>query len=208
MPVDGDSAGISDKGQDEQPWQCQPFGVTKLGEPDHHPIVPSFRLDFIGAKQSVPPGEIEAVVAIRLPYDHGMMHPVHVGCHDKKPEDPIHLFGNVNVAVVEHRCGVKGHLTDEDSQGRGPERSNGRELNAHGDDDFDGVEAHSRGHIKIEIRVVNHVQSPKNRPHIFCVQRCRNRSVGPLERDVHQCSVLSLKSVLSETLVVISKRPR
>jgi len=150
----------------------------------------------------------EAVVAIRLPYDHGMMHPVHIGCHDKKPEDPIHLFGNVNVAVVEHRCGVKGHLKDEDSQGRGPERSNGRELDAHGDDDFDGVEAHSRGHIKIEIHVMHHVQSPKNRPHIFCVQRCRNRSVGPLERDVHQCSVLSLKSVLSETLVVISKRPR
>jgi hypothetical protein len=57
-----------------------------------------------------------------------MMHPVHVGCHDKKPEDPIHLFGNVNVAVVEHRCGVKGHLKDEDSRAGGPSAATGVSL--------------------------------------------------------------------------------
>jgi len=35
-----------------------------------------------------------------------MMHPVHVGCHDKKPDDPIHLSGilmllwlNIEVAL-------------------------------------------------------------------------------------------------------------
>ena len=95
MPVDGDAAGISNKGQDEKPRQGQFLGITKLGESDHHAIVPLFRLVFIGAEQSVPPGEIKAIVAVRLPDDHRMMHTVHIGRDNEKSKDPVNSLWKI-----------------------------------------------------------------------------------------------------------------
>ena len=41
------------------------------------------RLGAIGAEQAVPPGQVEAEIAVGFADDHGVMHPVHVrGDHE------------------------------------------------------------------------------------------------------------------------------
>lgn len=62
MPVDGHCAWISDKGQNDEPWQGESFGVAKLGKADGHPFVTLVRLVFVCSEKQVPPGKIEAVV--------------------------------------------------------------------------------------------------------------------------------------------------
>ena len=118
MAVDWDSAGISDKGEDDEPWEGQLFGVSELRKADCHPFVAHVRLVFVCSKKPVPPWEIETVVAVRLADDHGMMYPVHVGCHNEKTEHPVDTSWNKHVAVVKHGCGIEGYLEDEHGQGR------------------------------------------------------------------------------------------
>jgi hypothetical protein len=57
MPVDGNSPGICDKGQNDEPRQAQPLWVPELGEADCHPFVTLFGLVFVCAEKSVPPGK-------------------------------------------------------------------------------------------------------------------------------------------------------
>src|SRR5512136_1099018 len=92
-----------------------------------------------------------------------MMHSMHVGRHHDEAKDAVDRLWNMDVAVVEHGGGVESHLEDEHGEGRGSEGCDGHELDAHGENDLDGMEAHSRGHVKIEVRVVDHVYSPKDR---------------------------------------------
>jgi hypothetical protein len=73
-------------------------------------------LGFVSAEQSVPPGEIEAKVAVRLPDDHGMMDPMHIGRDDKESKNPVNSLRNMDVAVVEHGGGIKSYLEDEYGQ--------------------------------------------------------------------------------------------
>ncbi len=75
-------------------------------------------MGFVGPEQPVPPWEIEAIVAVRLPDDHRMMNPVHVGGHHDEPKNPVNGFRNMDVAVVEHGSAVERHLKDEDRKGR------------------------------------------------------------------------------------------
>ena len=79
MPVDWITAGIADEGQGQQSGQGQFFRNAKLRQADGHVIMAFGRLSQIGAEQAVPAGQVEAVVAVGLTDDHGMVHPVHVG---------------------------------------------------------------------------------------------------------------------------------
>jgi hypothetical protein len=42
-----------------------------------------------------------------------MMYPVHIRCHDKKPNHPVNGYGNMDVAVVEHGGGIESHFENE-----------------------------------------------------------------------------------------------
>lgn len=44
MAVNGYLSGISDKGQNDEPWQSKPFGVAELGKANSHPIMTFIRL--------------------------------------------------------------------------------------------------------------------------------------------------------------------
>jgi hypothetical protein len=92
-----------------------------------------------------------------------MMHPVHVGRHNKKPKRPVNGYGDVDVAVVEHGGGVEGHLEDEHRQGGRSEGRYRHEFDSHGNDDFYRMEAQACGYIEIEVCMVHHVQTPKGR---------------------------------------------
>ena len=95
--------------------------VSELGETDGHPFMALFRLILVCPQKPVPPGEIEAAVAVCLTDDRGMVHPVHVGCHNEKPKDPVNAYGNTKTAAVEHGGCIRCCLENEDSQrGGGP----------------------------------------------------------------------------------------
>jgi hypothetical protein len=55
--------------------------------------MPTGGLITIGAKQTVPPGDIKAKIAVCLPYYNGMMHPVHFWGHHKEPKQQSILDG-------------------------------------------------------------------------------------------------------------------
>jgi len=141
MTVNGHRAGISDKGEDNEPWEGQPFGISKLRKSYCHPFVAQVRLVFVCSKKPVPPWQIEAVISVGLTDDHRMMHSVHVGCHNEKTEHPVDAFWNMDVAVVEHRGGIEGYFEDEHGQGRRTECRYRHELDSHRYNNFNGVEA-------------------------------------------------------------------
>ena len=62
MTVDGHPAGISDKGEDNEPWEGQSFGVAKLGQADCHMLMSLIRSALVSSHEPVPPWEIEAEV--------------------------------------------------------------------------------------------------------------------------------------------------
>jgi hypothetical protein len=74
MAVNGYSSGISDNGQNDEPWKRKPFGVAKLGKANCHSFMALVRLIFGCSEKAVPPGKIEAVVAVRFADNHGMMY--------------------------------------------------------------------------------------------------------------------------------------
>jgi len=92
MAVDGYPTGITDEGQDDEPAQSQTFGIAELRESQGHPFVPRGGLVFVRSEKPVPPGDVEAVVAVGLTDDHGMVHPVHVGRYDQQPKHPVNGY--------------------------------------------------------------------------------------------------------------------
>ena len=90
-----------------------------------------------------------------------MMHPVHVRCHHHQPQDAVDPQGDVEIAVIEHGRAVEQDLEYDDRHGGCTQDRNGRRLDAHGDDDLDGMKAGAGGEIVIQIRMVHHVEPPQ-----------------------------------------------
>ena len=65
------------------------------------------RLTPISAEQTIPPGQVEAEVAVGLVVRHRVMHPMHVWGDNDPAKTSIHPEGNSNVAVVEKRRRVQ-----------------------------------------------------------------------------------------------------
>ena len=62
--------------------------------------------------------------------------------------------------MIEHRRGIKQYLKDHDRDHRWPQYHNGRELDQHGEDDFNGMKARAGSDIKVEIGVMHAMQAP------------------------------------------------
>ena len=65
--------------------------------------------------------------------------------------------------MVEHCRGVEQHFEHQNRNGRWPQRGDDSKLDAHRQQDFDGMEAQSRRHVEFEIGVVHAVQPPQGR---------------------------------------------
>src|SRR3546814_19097153 len=74
-----------------------------LLDTDDQSFVPGRRLVAVGPEQAIPPGQIEAEVAVRLPRRDRMMDAVHVWRDDEPPQDALEPRRQADVAVVEHR---------------------------------------------------------------------------------------------------------
>ncbi len=66
VPVDRYSAGVANKREKEKSYQSQSFLVAELRKAYCHSLMTFVRLIFIRSQQSVPPGEIETIVAVGL----------------------------------------------------------------------------------------------------------------------------------------------
>src|SRR5437667_3310273 len=68
-----------------------------------------------------------------------------------------------DVAVIEHRGGIKQHLEYENAEGGGSENGNNRELDRHRKDDLDRMKAQTGRDIKLQVRMVHPMQPPERR---------------------------------------------
>ena len=57
------------------------------------------RLRPIGAEQVIPPGQVEAEIAVGLAYDDRMMHPVHIRRHNDPAQHSVEPGRHAHVAV-------------------------------------------------------------------------------------------------------------
>lgn len=130
MSVDGHPAGVTHEWQYQKVRQRKFSWIAKLRQADHHIHVPLGGLIFVRARQPVPPGQIEPVIAVRLPDDDRVVDPVHIrGYHDQS-DHPVHFFRNANVTVIEHGGYVQGHF--ENDHGQSSKRGYSRQLDGHG----------------------------------------------------------------------------
>ena len=102
MQVDWIPARVTDEGKYQEPGQGQLLGLAKLRQTDSHAFMAFGRLSQVGAEQAVPPGQVEAIVAVGLADDHGMMHPVHVGGDNGVSQYAIKPERDLNISMVEH----------------------------------------------------------------------------------------------------------
>ena len=89
MPVDGHPTGITYERKDQEARQGKPLWIAELGQPDRHIRVPFFGLVFVGSEQPVPPGQVEAEIAVGLADDDRVMDPVHVRRNNNEPEHTV-----------------------------------------------------------------------------------------------------------------------
>src|SRR3989338_9169240 len=68
----------SHKGLKQHAVQLQILGLPEFLNADRHAEMPGRRLVLVGAKQSIPPGQIEAEVAVGFVTDNRMMNAMHV----------------------------------------------------------------------------------------------------------------------------------
>ena len=100
-----------------------------------------YRLGPVGAELPVPPGQVEAEIAVGLARHHRVMDPMHLrGGHDLS-QHAVEALRKADVAVVEYRGGIEQHLEDQHRRRWRAERGNDAKLDRHGEQDLDRMEA-------------------------------------------------------------------
>ena len=74
---------------------------------DGHAFVTRARLVAVGAEQTIPPGQVEAEIAVGFIVLDRMVNPVHVRRNQEPAQDPVNTLRNLHIAVIEHGCRVK-----------------------------------------------------------------------------------------------------
>ena len=94
------------KGLPQHAIETQFSGIAELLDSDRHGLVAGLRLGPIGAEQTIPPGKIEAEIAVGLGRQDRMVHAVHVGRDDQPAYHPVRRCGrrtlpwlNIEVAL-------------------------------------------------------------------------------------------------------------
>ena len=134
---------------------------AELRDADGHALMPVGGLGAIGSEQTVPPGQVEAEIAVGLPRNDRMVHPVHLGRDHEPAQHAVDARRHPHVAVVEHRGRIQQNLEDQHGDGRRAESRHDRQFDGHGQQDFDRVKAGAGGDVEIEIGVVHPVQPPE-----------------------------------------------
>ena len=133
-----------------------------MAEADGHSFMSRCRNRSIGAKQTVPPGQVKSEIAVGFTDDHRMMHPMHFRGNHEKTQHSVDRFRQTHIAVIEQTGSIEENLEKNHGQGGNPQNEHRCDLNAHGKKNFQGMESNPGRGVKIEIRMVHHVQAPKD----------------------------------------------
>src|SRR5262245_18906404 len=137
--------------------------IAKLLDADGHCFMTCRWLIAIGPEQAVPPRQVEAEVAVGLAGNDGVVHAMHIRRYDDPAQYPIEPDRDAHVAMVEHRGGIEQHLEGEHGDGRDSQRGHYPELDAHGQEYLDWMEARSRRHVDVQVRMMHAVEPPEGR---------------------------------------------
>ena len=133
-----------------------------MAEADAHSFMAGSRSRSIGAQKTIPPGQVKSEITVGFPDDHRMMDPVHFRGNHEKAQHPVDRLRQTHLAVIEQAGGIEENLEKNHSQRGNPQNKNRCDLNAHGKKNFQRMEANSGRCVKIEVRMVHHVQAPKD----------------------------------------------
>jgi len=141
----------------------KPLGVPVGSEADRHSFLTCGRLSAISAEKTIPPRQVETKIAIELLDQYGVVHPVHLRCHYEKPEDAVYGQRETDVPVVEHAGGIEKYFKQDDRDGGSSKEDDRSHLDTHGKDNLNGMETDSCCDIKVEVRVMYPMETPKGR---------------------------------------------
>jgi hypothetical protein len=134
--------------------------VIALGA-ELHPLVAGPRLRSIGTEESIPPGQVEAEVAVALVDFDRVMHSMHIGGNEDPPKPAVDADREADVAVIEHRSRVEQDREDEDRGGWRAKGRDDRELDDDREDNLKRMRADSGSQVEVLIRVMDHVEAPE-----------------------------------------------
>src|SRR6056297_1795198 len=100
------AGGPATPGLQQHAVQPQVGGIPELPDADGHAVVAVSRLVPIGAEQPVPPGQVEAEIAVGLVPVDRVMNAVHVRRDHEPTKHPVDAPRDREVTVIEHRRGV------------------------------------------------------------------------------------------------------
>ena len=166
--VDGVAPGRFVKRLHEQAIETQIFLPSEGIDTDCHRLMTRRGLWAVGAKEPIPPRQVEAEVAVRLVVGHRVVHAVHVGRHDDPPEQPIDGLREPPIRMVEHRRGVEQNLESEHRNRGCADRRDCCALDAGRDQDLDWVETGAGRDVEVEVSVVHAMQPPQRGYGVEC----------------------------------------
>jgi hypothetical protein len=110
----------------------------------------------------IPPGTIEAEVAVRLERENGMVHTVHIRSDHDPPQNLVNAQRNEYIPVIEHGSAVQDYLENDHRHCGRSDKDYRCDLDQHGNDDFDWMKTRACREINVQVGMVHHVQSPEN----------------------------------------------
>jgi len=114
-----------------------------------------------GAQPPIPSGEDGSIVRVPLFDDHGVVDAVHGGGNKKNPEKRFKPPGRLKTAVMELGAQYQGTFKDGHADRTRPNKKDERDLDHGGHGQFTNVKPCGRGHVHIQVAVMNPMKSPQ-----------------------------------------------
>lgn len=107
------------------------FGALEATYTDFHIDMPAPGLIPIATEQAIPPGKVKTEIAIGFFRDYRMMHPMHVGCHQKQAQDLVYPWRDIDIAMVKHGDHVEQDFGQQYSDGGRAKQNYHQHLDEH-----------------------------------------------------------------------------
>jgi len=91
------------------------------------------------------------------------MDPVHIWCHKQQPEEPVNLFRQSYITVVDLDDNNKDYLIQSKLTGIHSDKNKKREADEGGKHDFNGVKTVGCCYIHLPFCMMNSVKEPEER---------------------------------------------
>ena len=96
------------------------------------------------------------------------MHPVHIRGNHENAQQSVERTGQIHIGVIEHGTTVQYDFEKDNSKNRGADADYENHLVEHRESNLDGVEAHRRGHVNVDIGMMHPMDPPKDWEFMGC----------------------------------------